>query len=170
MLWKSAGVLISALPSQIPSSFHPYVVERVLGLKYPRPSHCYSAHFIWWGHHLGCCLCLNFSLALPGSLVMNGWHGEEGAISTSSMMIHCQVCVPTLVCDDIFGVLVIKDWQVDLPMASWFLIGMLAMAWMPWSSWPLRPWWHWWWSWCCAPINLESMVWWKWEWPGWSHP
>ena len=64
--------------------------------------------------------------------------GEEGAISTPSVMIHCQVPVPTLVGNGILGVLILKDWQVDLHMASWFPVGTLAMEWLPQSFQPLR--------------------------------
>ena len=69
---------------------------------------------------------------------MNGWHGEKGAILTPSAMIYCDVPVPTLVGNGILGVLVFKDQQVDLHMASWFLVGTSAMVWMPQSSQPLR--------------------------------
>ena len=101
---------------------------------------------------------------------MNGWCRREGATMTPSSTIHCQVLAPTPVCNSIFGVLILKDWQVDLHIASWFLVGALAMVWMPQPSQPFRHWWHWWQSWSCAPITLESMIWWKWRWPGWSHP
>ena len=64
--------------------------------------------------------------------------GEEGAISTPGMMIHCQVPAPTLVGNGILGVLIFKDWQVDFHMASWFPAGPSAIMWMPGSSQPLR--------------------------------
>ena len=99
---------------------------------------------------------------------MNGI-GKKGVISAPGMLIHCQIPAPTLVGDCIPGILILKDWQVNLHMASWFLAGMLAMAWMPQSSWPLRYWWHWRQSWCCTPITLESMIWQKLRWSGWSH-
>ena len=55
-------------------------------------------------------------------------------ISTHSLIIHSQVQVPTLVCNSILGVLVLKDWEVDLHMASCFPAGMSAMTWTPGSS------------------------------------
>ena len=55
-------------------------------------------------------------------------------------------------------------------MASWFLVGMSAMAWIPQSSQHLSYWWYCWWSWCCAPIILKSMIWWKQRWLEWSNP
>ena len=45
---------------------------------------------------------------------------EKGAIPAPSMTINCEVPMPTLVCDGIFCVLILEDWQVDLHMASGF--------------------------------------------------
>ena len=95
---------------------------------------------------------------------------EKGTVLTPSVTIHYQVPAPTLVDNTILGVLILKDWQVDLHMASWFLAGISAMAWMPQSFQLLRYWWDWWWRWCCAPITLKSMIWQKQRWLGWSLP
>ena len=50
------------------------------------------------------------------------------------MMIHCQVPVPTMVCNGILGALILKDQQVDLHMASWVPCGDVfhdVYAWIP---------------------------------------
>ena len=106
MLLGSAGVRIGTLPNLITSPFCPYAAEKVLDPKHPKPWHCYNAHPIWWGHH---------PRSVP-ELLMDGV-GEKGAIPTPSTTIHCQIPVPTLVSNGILGVLILKDWEVDLHMA-----------------------------------------------------
>ena len=77
-LWEPIGVSTGAPPSLIVSFFHPCIAEIALDSRHPMPWHCYSAHPVWWVHHPGWCLSLNFSSTPPGNFAGNEYQRGEG--------------------------------------------------------------------------------------------
>ena len=147
----------------------PFVNGKAPDSRHPEPWHCCSAHPAQWSCYPKWYQCLSSSPTALGSPVGCGWHGEEGAIMTPSLMIHHYIPTLTLIDDSNLSVFILKDWQIDFHVTSRLPVA-LGMMLMPWTSRCVGSWWYWWRGWHWASLTLKPMIWWRWRQWWWGGP